>query len=184
MTFWTKWLRLQRSQWLNQKSLEHLQLKALRKLLEHAYRTVPFYHKLYDSVSADPLNIRSLDDLARLPTVSKEKLRASSVEERLSSEFSAAECYTRRTSGSTGQPLQILRKMRPWSTCERISFAEYSRMVSIHGRELSCLTREGWTCPQRARVFEIQSPEFFPQAEVSIMFRCGPLASSLMLFDN
>jgi phenylacetate-CoA ligase len=101
-------MRLRRSQWLRGKSLERLQLKLLRQMVRHAYTTVPFYRNLYRSLSVDPMNLNSLDELTRLPLISKEQLRASPVEERLSSLFSAADCFTRRTSGSTGQPLQIL----------------------------------------------------------------------------
>jgi phenylacetate-CoA ligase len=144
LTFWTKWLRLQRSQWLDRKGVESLQVKALRKLVRHAYRTVPFYRKLYDSVSVNPANIESLDDLAKLPMISKEELRASPVEERFSSEFSAAECYVRRTSGSTGQPLQILEEnaaleyMRAYQLRRILSygFKPWERIVVLDPRRV------------------------------------------------
>ncbi len=112
MGFWTEWLRLQRSQWFNRRRLERLQLKALRQVVRHAYSTIPFYRKLYRSASIDPSDLNSFDDLARFPTVSKEEFRATPIEERLSSEFSASECFRRRTSGSTGQPMEILYEPR------------------------------------------------------------------------
>ncbi len=108
VVFYTQWLKLQRSQWFDRERLECLQLKALRRVVRHAFLTVPFYRELYKTTKIDPLSLRSLRELERLPMVSKEHLRATPIQDRLSSEFSQHECYTRRTSGSTGQPVEIL----------------------------------------------------------------------------
>ena len=108
MTFITQWLRLQTTQWINGRRLERLQIKALRRVVRHAYSSVPFYRKLYRASEFVPADLRSLDDLKRIPMVSKEQLRTSPTQERLSGEFRADTCFVRRTSGSTGQPVEIL----------------------------------------------------------------------------
>ena len=108
MTFVKEWLRLQRTQWFDRKHLEDLQLKALRKIVRNAYSNVPFYRKLYKSNSVDPVNLKSLEDLRILPVVTKDLFRSTSLRDRLSLDFAIGECYKRRTSGSTGEPLEIL----------------------------------------------------------------------------
>jgi len=106
--FLTQWTRLQRSQWFDRKKLERLQLKLPKRISQHAYSTVPFYRRLYREASVLPSDLNSLGDLAKLPLVSKENFVAAQLTDRLSSEFSVDECFRRRTSGSTGQPVEIL----------------------------------------------------------------------------
>jgi len=56
-------------------ALEALQLSRLKKTVERVYATVPFYRKAFDAAGVTPAQIRSLDDLARLPFTLKSDLR-------------------------------------------------------------------------------------------------------------
>ncbi len=57
--------------------LEQLQLERLESTLARVYRNVPFYRKRFDEIGFDPDELRSVDDLARLPFTVKADLRAS-----------------------------------------------------------------------------------------------------------
>jgi phenylacetate-CoA ligase len=52
-----------------------LQLSRLRWSLRHAYDNVPHYRRRFDNAGVHPIDLRSLDDLARFPLTSKADLR-------------------------------------------------------------------------------------------------------------
>lgn len=51
--------------------LKQLQLKRLQKQVRTVYSNVPFYHDLYDEHKVKPADIKTLDDIARLPFITK-----------------------------------------------------------------------------------------------------------------
>ncbi len=62
---------------LPREALEALQLKRLRQVAQRVYHTVGFYRKAFDEAGVSPDDIRSLDDLRRLPFTTKQDLRDS-----------------------------------------------------------------------------------------------------------
>lgn len=54
---------------------EELQLKNLQKVVKRAYETVPYYHKRFDEVGVKPVDIKTMDDIHRLPFTTKDDLR-------------------------------------------------------------------------------------------------------------
>jgi len=57
------------------KDLVELQLKKLRKTLKIAYEKAPLYHKKFDAAKIKPEDIRSLDDLKKIPIIKKDDVR-------------------------------------------------------------------------------------------------------------
>ena len=55
--------------------LKALQLKRLQDVANRVYYNVPFYHKRFDELGVKPTDIRSLDDIRRLPFTTKQDLR-------------------------------------------------------------------------------------------------------------
>ncbi|MGC9553796.1 MAG: phenylacetate--CoA ligase family protein, partial [Thermoplasmatota archaeon] len=55
--------------------LKELQLRRLQKTVRRAYDTNEAYHRLFKEAGVKPGDIRSLDDLARLPFLTKDDLR-------------------------------------------------------------------------------------------------------------
>jgi phenylacetate-CoA ligase len=96
--------QLQRSQWLDRDSLRRLQEEKLRRLIDHAYRTVPYYRRRFDEAGITPNAIRSLDDLHRIPVTSKADLQHAGPEAITSSACSPDRLVLEHTSGSTGRP--------------------------------------------------------------------------------
>lgn len=60
---------------LPREALEAIQLRRLRQTVERVYATVPFYRKQFDKAGVKPDDIRTLDDLRRLPFTTKQDLR-------------------------------------------------------------------------------------------------------------
>ncbi|MCX7823804.1 MAG: phenylacetate--CoA ligase [Syntrophobacterales bacterium] len=60
---------------LPREALEAIQLRRLKQTVERVYATVPFYRKQFDKAGVRPDDIRTLDDLRRLPFTTKQDLR-------------------------------------------------------------------------------------------------------------
>jgi phenylacetate-CoA ligase len=59
------------------KEIEELQKKRLRAVVDHVYRSNRIYRKLFDEHGVSPEDIRSLQDISKLPMTNKEILRES-----------------------------------------------------------------------------------------------------------
>ncbi len=105
-------VRISRSQWLDRAQLAKLQSSKLRRIVSHAYRTVPFYRSLFDQAGVRPEDIRSPADLSALPPVTKDDLRRAGAEATISTAFEKKSLSADRTSGSTGSPFTVMRDRR------------------------------------------------------------------------
>ena len=95
---------LERSQWGDASALGALQLARLRRLLGVAATQVPYYRDLFRRVGFQPDSIGSVEDLARLPILTKSHIRA----HQAAFLREGARGLTRNsTGGSTGEPLQF-----------------------------------------------------------------------------
>jgi phenylacetate-CoA ligase len=95
--------RLKRSEWNSLDELKAIQTAELRKLLDHAYNCSPHYRRRFDERGLRPSDIRTIDDLPKLPLLTRDEAN-DSAEDRMSS----AEPLPRirkMTSGTTGRPL-------------------------------------------------------------------------------
>jgi phenylacetate-CoA ligase len=81
----------------------------LRRLVLHAYESVPFYRRLFDRHRLHPRHIRGIVDLELIPTVDKAMMRKEGMAALIAKGNSAASLLTVRTSGSSGEPFTIHR---------------------------------------------------------------------------
>ncbi|MEA2054488.1 MAG: phenylacetate--CoA ligase [Candidatus Thermoplasmatota archaeon] len=58
-----------------QKELRELQLKRLKKTVRHSYSNIPFYKNRMDETGVAPSDIKSLDDIKKIPFTTKDDLR-------------------------------------------------------------------------------------------------------------
>ena len=65
----------QESECMDRKELEQLQLERLESTLNRVYLNVPFYRKKFDEAGFNPDDLRSLDDIRKLPFTVKNDLR-------------------------------------------------------------------------------------------------------------
>jgi phenylacetate-CoA ligase len=98
----------------------------LRRVVRHAYARVPLYRRLFDDHGVRPENIRTADDLPRLPLTSREELQVLPLPDRLERGADPERLIARHTSGSSGRPLTIY---RTWAEA-RIAMA--IRLRALH----------------------------------------------------
>jgi phenylacetate-CoA ligase len=60
---------------MDREELEQLQLERLESTLSRVYLNVPFYRKKLDEIGCNPDDVRTLDDIRRLPFTTKNDLR-------------------------------------------------------------------------------------------------------------
>lgn len=60
---------------LPREALEAIQLRRLQATLQRVYATVPFYRKRFDDIGFKPSDLKSLEDLRRVPFTTKQDLR-------------------------------------------------------------------------------------------------------------
>lgn len=90
-------------------ALEAFQARQLCALVRHAYERVPYYRRLFDGAGLRPEHVRSVRDLARIPPTSRVDLQQCEPGEIVARGVDPSSLVVHRTSGSSGQPLSILR---------------------------------------------------------------------------
>lgn len=83
------------------------QNEQLQKIIQHAYRSVPYYTRLFDEHGIKPEDIRSPEDLPRIPVLTKDLLKKH-FDELWSRDFQRDQLADGHTSGTTGTPMEVL----------------------------------------------------------------------------
>ena len=104
---------------LNRQQIRDRQEERLRGLLSEVSASNPFWRERFRQADVDPAEIRSVEDLARLPVLSKADLVADQEANppfgsNLTYPF-AAYCRMHQTSGTTGRPLRWLDTHASWN---------------------------------------------------------------------
>ena len=94
--------RLDASQWWGADRLQALQLDRLRALLGNIGENVPYYRQLFADLQFDPASITRLDDLQRLPFLTKALIKANT---EAMKHAEARDLARFNTGGSSGEPL-------------------------------------------------------------------------------
>ena len=90
---------MKRAYWPRERLLEH-QNKKLREIIKYAYDNVPFYHEKFKRAQLKPDDIKTVDDLSKLPIVRKDEIKQN-LERMVSKEYDVSKLKMLRTSGST-----------------------------------------------------------------------------------
>jgi len=93
---------MEASQWWNNERIKAQQLAGLRKLLAHAQAHVPYYRKLFSQTGFNPGQVTSLNDLRRLPFLTKAEIRSHTDALKADDARGLARF---NTGGSSGEPL-------------------------------------------------------------------------------
>ena len=100
----TYYNELNNSQWLPRSKIKELQDKKLNLLVQHSYKHVPYYREKMDSMNLSPDDIQSIDDLHKLPLLSKKDVKENIYFDLMSDNHDKSKIQKITTSGSTGQP--------------------------------------------------------------------------------
>ncbi len=96
----------------NPDRLAKWKLARLSTLVDFAFRTSPFYRRLYKTVGYAAGGIRSYDDFEQLPVITKDDVIANFPDGMPSDAHALAECRWMSTSGSSGKQIQIVLPQR------------------------------------------------------------------------
>ena len=95
----------ERFQWQTPEQVREIQWRKLREVLTLAYREIPFYQRWFAKAGTQPQEIRTPEQFALLPAVTKEDIRLHF--EELKNNSSPYRSYVNHTGGSTGHPLAL-----------------------------------------------------------------------------
>lgn len=115
-------------------TIEARQWDSIEQLLWHAYRTVPFYRELWDSIGLEPSRIRNLEEYRCVPILSKAEIRERG-QSMISTDYRLDQLRPISTSGSTGVPLKV------WSDEDSM---QWKRAHALRSKEWS-----GWRLGER-----------------------------------
>jgi phenylacetate-CoA ligase len=96
--------QMKKTQWLSPSDIRKLQEQRLRKLVRHAYAHVAYYREAFKKAGLKPKDIRTIEDLQKLPLLSKDDVRQHLYFDLLADNHKKSEIQKITTSGSTGEP--------------------------------------------------------------------------------
>jgi phenylacetate-CoA ligase len=92
------------SQYWQNEALVDYQEERLRLLIRHAYENVPFYYDYFKKHHLVPSDIKKVDDLWKIPVISKDDLRKHPGDYYMARNIPARKTIRLNSSGSTGEP--------------------------------------------------------------------------------
>jgi len=95
----------ERDQWLPPERIAAIQWDKLQRLIAHCWNDVPYYRRRWTEVGMEPGDIRTLEDFARLPVLTKQDIRQNY--EDIHARSLRGQMLYKSTSGSTGEPLRL-----------------------------------------------------------------------------
>ena len=96
---------LNKSQWWSKAQIDELQNKKLRALIHHAYDNVPYYHRMFTQIGITPDDIKTKDDLKKMPVLTKDDIRKN-LPDILAKNIGKSGRIKAHSSGSTGEPMK------------------------------------------------------------------------------
>ena len=119
---------LRRAQYLSRADIETYRTRKLRRLLRHAYNHVPYYRDAFDAAGVRVEDIETIEDLARLPLLSKADVRENLYFELFADNHRKQDMLKVTTSGSTGEPFTTYadRHQLEWRFATTLRAAEWT----------------------------------------------------------
>jgi len=124
----------------SKREIKIYQLERLRKLVSHAYETVPYYTELFDKLNLKPEDIKSISDLIKIPVLDKSTIRNNLDKLKSNKKYTLKESSS---SGSTGNRIVIFKDKR----YEEISRAVFMRNLWSVGVEPGEKVAWIWSSP-------------------------------------
>jgi len=97
---------LEKSQWWSKEELEQYQNEQLRNLVQHAYDNVPYYNRVFKANKLSPSDIKTKQDLYKIPLLSKDIVRQN-VNDFIARNFNKRDLVVSTTSGTSGKVFKI-----------------------------------------------------------------------------
>ena len=101
-------MQARKNQWLKPSELEELQVRRLRAIIKHAYKNTTYYNRKFKKAGVTPDDIKSSNDLIKIPVTTKDDVRKYGLTEMTSCGLDISRCRIVPTSGSSGTPMRIV----------------------------------------------------------------------------
>lgn len=99
---------LRKSQYWSDELMYNYRISRLKGLIDYAYRYVPYYRKLFNNNNILPADIRTFDDLSKIPILTK-KIARENQKDLISTLPGQKNIKRGKTGGTTGVPLILLK---------------------------------------------------------------------------
>ena len=121
---------------LTREELEKRQLRLFRRRMKYVIEKSPFYKRKYGEAGVTPGDIKTMEDVRKVPFTTKMELLKSQEEHPLFGDFPClppeAACRVFQTSGTTGVPLKVPFSKKDWfKNC----YEQFSYYVYAYGME-------------------------------------------------
>ena len=97
---------LEQSQWWEPERMRQWQAAQLRRVLVHAGENIPYYREIFRHRGFDPTRLESIDELRRLPVLSRDVVKHR-IRDLISRVPGSAKLTEGHTSGTTGSPITL-----------------------------------------------------------------------------
>jgi len=104
---------IKKSQWWDSEKILEYQTNKLKELVHHSYNNVPYYKKLFDSIGLKPKDIQSLEDIKKIPFLTKKIIREN-IKELKARNYPEHKFELSWTGGSTGFPMHFYCERGTW----------------------------------------------------------------------
>ena len=116
-----EWKLMQKAELFTEEQLLDLQNQRLQALIKHCYAHVPYYRDLFNALGLEPKDIRTRDDLQKLPVLNKQLVR-DHFDELVADNADLYKSMNGSTGGSTGTPLKFKKDVQTWNMAWASSF--------------------------------------------------------------
>jgi phenylacetate-CoA ligase len=97
---------LEASQYWTRQALVEQQWTLFKAMFAHAFETCPYYRQKFRAAGIGPDDLRTSEDIARVPTITKEEIQQNR-DAMVSTKYSVESLIPDMTGGSTGSPMQF-----------------------------------------------------------------------------
>lgn len=143
---------LSKTEWYSTNDIINYQNENMIRIVNHAYQTVPYYRRVFSEKNLLPSDIKSIDDLPKLPVLTKNDIKQNFYE-LVSSDYNLKQVYRGHTSGTTGSPLEVcydqntvnvtyaaLDRQYRWADCKLAR--DGNRIAVVRGNTIVPLTQK------------------------------------------
>jgi phenylacetate-CoA ligase len=108
---------------LSNDEIKKYQLIRLQKLIHHAYDTVPYYTKLFDEMKLKPEDIKTLNDIKKIPLLDKKTILKNLDQLKSNKKYKLEECVS---GGSSGNPVTVFKDKRYYEISRAVWMRDFS----------------------------------------------------------
>lgn len=112
---------------LSSDKLKTLREKKLRQMIRNAYEHVPYYRSPFRSAKIVPADVRTEEDLRRVPVTTKDDLRSAGYDSIIADWVDPSSPISVFTSGISRKPFHVHRSPGEWKIARVLNIDHFSR---------------------------------------------------------